>query len=47
MGIGGFGFWCDGAKQLAGASDVGGASPIGEQPVMADAVEALGQHVDE
>src|SRR5262245_52788099 len=34
-------------EQLTSACDVGGASAIGEQPIMADAVEALGQHVNE
>ena len=34
-------------EQLAGASDVGGAVTIGEQAIVADAVEPLGQHVQE
>ena len=32
-------------EQLAGARDVGGAVAAGEQAVVADAMEALGQHV--
>ena len=32
-------------KQLARPCDVGGAIGVGEQPVMADAVQALGQYV--
>ena len=38
--------WRD-AEQLAGAGEVLGAPAIGEQAVVADAVEAAGQHVDE
>ena len=38
--------FCNG-EQLAGACDVVGATAFGEQPVVADAVQALGQHVDE
>ena len=34
-------------EQLTGASDVPGPAAIGEQAVMADAVEPAGQHVDE
>jgi len=34
-------------EQLAGAFDVVGAGGFGEQTVVADAVEALGQDVDE
>src|ERR1700757_5270921 len=34
-------------KQLTGACDVVGARAFGEQAVVADAVEAFGQHVDE
>jgi hypothetical protein len=34
-------------EQLASACDVGGAIAIGEQAVVTDAVEALGQHVHE
>ena len=33
-------------KQLTGADDVLGPAAIGEQAVMADAVEPAGQHVD-
>ncbi len=40
IGIGGFGFCRDGAKQLAGPGDVGSAPAVGEQAVMTDAVEA-------
>src|SRR5215471_10607283 len=47
VGSGGQAFrFCNG-KQLARACDVVGASVFGEQAVMADAVEAFGQHVDE
>ena len=35
------------AEQLAGAGDVLGAPAVGEQAVVADAVEAVGQDVDE
>src|SRR5277367_3979081 len=34
-------------EQLTGASDVPGPAAIGEQTVMADAMEPAGQHVDE
>ena len=34
-------------EQLAGACDVVGAGGLGEQAVVADAVQALGQDVDE
>src|SRR5262249_20599811 len=34
-------------EQLTSACDIGGAGAIGEQPIMADAVEALGQDVNE
>ncbi len=34
-------------EQLAETGDVVAASAVGEQAVVADAVEALGQHVDE
>jgi hypothetical protein len=34
-------------EQLACACDIGGTIAAGEQTVMADGVEALGQHVDE
>ena len=34
-------------EQLACPRDVGGAIAVGKQPVVADAVEALGQHVHE
>ena len=34
-------------EQLASASDIGGAVfAVGEQPVVADAMQALGQHMD-
>ena len=34
--------------QLASASDIGGAVfAVGEQPVVADAMQALGQHMDQ
>jgi hypothetical protein len=32
-------------KQLARPSDVGGAIAVGEQSIVADAVQTLGQHV--
>src|SRR5215468_4677049 len=38
--------FCSG-EQLTGAGDVVGASAFGEQAVVADAVQAFGQHVDE
>jgi len=34
-------------EQLTGSGDVLGPAAIGEQSIMADAVEAAGQHVDE
>ena len=34
-------------EECAGGRDVPGAVGVGKQPVVADAVEALGQHVDE
>src|SRR5882724_13276354 len=37
---------CNG-EQLTGACDVVGARAFGEQAVVADAVQALGQHMDE
>src|SRR5262249_33425389 len=47
VGSGGLAFrFCNG-KQLARACDVVGASVLGEQAVMADAVQAFGQRVDE
>jgi hypothetical protein len=36
-----------GSEQLASTCDVGGAIAIGEEAVLADAAEALGQHVHE
>ncbi len=39
--------WCWDAEQLAGTGDVLGASGVGEEAIVADAVEALGQDVDE
>ena len=46
-GTGGRGFrFCSG-EQLTRADDVVGASVFGEQAVVADAVQAFGQHVDE
>src|SRR5690348_470436 len=38
--------FCDG-EQLTRAGDVVGASPFGEQAVVADAMQAFWQHVDE
>src|SRR4029077_8277138 len=38
--------FCNG-EQLNGACDVVGASAFGEQAVVADTMQALGQHVDE
>ena len=34
-------------EQLASACDVGGAVAVGEQAIVSDAMEALGQHVDQ
>src|SRR6185437_5300265 len=34
-------------EQLTGACDIGGASAFGEQAVVADAMQAFWQHVDE
>jgi len=35
-------------EQLASTSDIGGAVfAVGEQPVVADAMQALGQHMDQ
>ena len=46
-GSGWLGFrFCNG-EQLAGTCDVGGARAFGEQAVVADAVQAFWQHVDE
>ena len=47
IGIGGLalGFWP--SEQLAGTRDVVGGGGLGQQAVVADAVEALGQDVDE
>ncbi len=39
--------WCWDAEQPTGAGQVLGAPAVGEQSVVADAVEALGQDVDE
>jgi hypothetical protein len=36
-----------GTEQLASTGDVGGAAAIGKQAVVTNAVEALGQHVQE
>ena len=36
-----------GTEQLAGAGDVGGAVAVGEEAIVPNAVEALGQHVDQ
>ena len=41
----GLGFW--NGEQLTRASDVVGARALGEQAVVADAVKAVRQHVDE
>jgi hypothetical protein len=38
--------WGD-VKELAEAGDVGGAVAVGKQPIVADAVEALGEDVHE
>ena len=46
-GIGWLVLWLWYAEQLAGARDIGGASGFGEQAVVADAVEAVRQHVNE
>ncbi len=39
--------WCWDAEQLARSGEVLGARAVGEEPVVSDAVEALGQDVDE
>ena len=47
-GLGGLGLlWRRHREQLASACDVGGAVAVGEQPIVSDAMEALGQHVDQ
>jgi len=38
--------FCSG-EQFTGADDIGGAGAFGEQAVVTDAMQALGQHVDE
>ena len=47
IGIGSLALGLLATEQLAGACDVVGAGGLGEQAVVADAVEALGQDVDE
>ena len=47
IGIGSLALGLLATEQLAGACDVVGAGDLGEQAVVADAVEALGQDVDE
>src|SRR3989442_4918878 len=47
IGIGGFALGLWPSEQFAGAGDVVGAGGLGQQAVVADAVEALGQDVDE
>ena len=47
IGIGSLALGFLATEQLACACDVVGASSLGEQAVVADAVEALGQDVDE
>ena len=39
--------WCWDAEELTGAGQVLGTSAVGEEAVVADAVEALGQDVNE
>ena len=46
-GTGGLALGVCNGEQLTRAGDVVGASAFGEQAVVADAVQALGQHVDE
>src|SRR5260370_12697558 len=45
--ISGLLLWRAHIEQLACSGDVTGTGAIGEQPVVANAVEAAGQHVDE
>ena len=47
IGIGSLALGLLATEQLAGACDVVGAGGLGEQAVVADTVEALGQNVDE
>ena len=47
IGINSLGLGLLATEQLAGACDVVGAGGLGEQAVMTDTVEALGQDVDE
>jgi len=47
IGIGSLALGLLATEQLAGAIDVVGAGGLGEQAVVADAVQALRQHVDE
>ena len=47
IGIGGLALGLWPSEQLAGTRDVVGAGGLGQQAVVADAVEALGQDVDE
>src|SRR5271170_4069898 len=47
IGIGSLALGFLATEQLAGACDVVGASSLGEQAIVADAVQALGQDVDE
>src|SRR3974390_1838485 len=46
-GSSGRGFRCCSGEQLARTSDVVGANALGEQAVVADAMQAFWQHVDE
>ncbi len=43
----GFALWCWDAEQLAGSGEVLGARAVGEEAVVSDTAEALGQDVDE
>jgi hypothetical protein len=45
--IGRFALGLLGCEQFAGAGDVVGAEGLGQQAVVADAVKAAGQHVDQ
>ncbi len=47
IGVIGVGRGCARGQQRAETGDVGGAAAIGEEPIVTDAVLALGQHVDE
>ena len=47
VGLGRRTLWRRHVEQVAGVGDVVRAAAIGEEPVVADAVEAVGQDVDQ